>query len=228
MKLAIVIPAYNEAATIQKVIKHIPRRVKGAKTLYIIVVDDGSTDQTGQLANIGGVYLVCHRYNMGVGAATLTGLRAAIELGVTTAITLDADNQHDPKEIQRIFRAYIKDRSQLVIGSRFLSPDIKKMPHMRVLGNRLMNWITYNFSRVKISDSQSGFRLLGPKLLKSIFYVSMSGYELWSAMIIHAARNGYKITEIPVSTIYYRNRRGQSPFNGINIFFKLLLRFIAG
>lgn len=226
MRLAVVIPAYNEAKSIAKVISSIPRKIKGTTETSVIVVDDGSSDNTRALAQAGGAITLRHRINLGAGAATLTGISAAKRLGFDSVVILDADGQHDPKEIDRLVGCYKEKNADLIIGSRFLSETIDKMPLLKRVGNQIMNIITYIFSGKMVTDSQSGFRLFGERMLAVMDGFTTSGYEFQSETIVNANRHHFSIVEVPISTIYLAGRQGQSPVNGVNILLQLFIKRI--
>jgi len=224
----VVIPAHNEEKSIGDVVANIPKQVDGLSEIAPFVVNDASTDRTASVARGAGAVVLDHRLNLGAGGATLTGLTAAKRLGFETAITLDGDGQHDPNDIPALLEAYRTHGAQLVIGSRFLSQTITEMPALKWYGNKIMNGMTYLFSRAAVSDSQSGFRLFGPAFLDNLHLFTTGGYEFCSEAIIIARRAGLKIAEVPVKTIYFDGAQGQNPLNGLNIFLRLLYKTITG
>lgn len=229
MKLAIVIPAYNEEKTIAKVLGSIPKQIDGVTAIEAIVVDDNSSDQTYKIAKAAGAHVLSHAMNLGAGGATLTGLTFAKRLAADIVVTLDADGQHDPKEIELLVDGYQHGRGDMIIGSRFLSDSIKGMPLLKKIGNRAFSVITYLFSGKMLSDTQSGFRLFGEKMADALIGADLSGYEFCSETIMIAQKNHLTIAEVPISTIYDPNRvGGQSPINGINILMKLIYRKLVG
>lgn len=229
MKLAVVIPAYNEEETIAEVVQKVPRKIIGISNVSVIVVNDNSRDSTARAAKAAGAIVLTHRLNLGAGGATSTGLAYAKKIGADIAVSLDGDGQHDPAEILKLLTEYRRGRSQLVIGSRFLSETIGRMPGLKNFGNRVMNVITYFFSGRLVTDSQSGFRLFGEKILENYSkIITTSGYEFCSETIINSKRYGLGISEVPVTTIYFQGRKGQSPINGINILLKLFYKAIVG
>src|SRR5205085_2709263 len=117
--IAIVSPAHNEATAIGQVIFRIPKEIDGM-TVYPIVVDDGSTDGTGEVARAQGAHVVRHLTNLGADAATITGLRAAQLFDADIIVTMDADGQHSPEEIERLVQSLIEGPFDVVIGSRIL------------------------------------------------------------------------------------------------------------
>lgn len=229
MKLVIVIPAYNEEKTIAKVISGIPKGFKSVSKLEIVVVDDNSSDATAKRAKKAGAHVLSHAMNLGAGGATLTGLIYAQRLEADAVITLDADGQHDPKEIDVLVRAYQEKKGDLVIGSRFLSKTIKNMPGVKKFGNRGLSYATYLLSGKLVSDTQSGFRLFSSKMIGLLATVDLAGYEFCSETIMIAHKGGMVIGEVPISTIYNQDRKGgQNPLNGVNILLKLIYRKLVG
>ncbi|MEM2907600.1 MAG: glycosyltransferase family 2 protein, partial [Candidatus Hadarchaeales archaeon] len=170
----IVMPAYNEERSIGRVIDAL--RAEGWTN--IIVVDDGSRDRTAEIARSKGAVVVSHPKNMGLGAALRTGLREALERGADSAVTFDADGQHDPKAIRELIAAL--DEADVVIGVRrhFGIPLHKR------LGNFALDFVTYLFSGV-LTDSQSGSRAFNRRALEAI-RIRSNRYEVSSEIIIQA------------------------------------------
>lgn len=228
MKLAVVIPAHNEEKMIAQVLGAIPQKIDGITSLHPIVISDASRDDTARRARRAGALVLEHRMNLGAGAATLTGLIAARRLACQAAVTLDGDGQHDPADIPALVEAYRQHQADLVIGSRFLSGTIESMPPLKWYGNKGMNGITYLFSGHAVSDSQSGFRLFGPGFLKVLHAFNTGGYEFCSEALMIARREGLTVTEAPIKTIYFDDRRGQNPLNALNIFLRLFYKALTG
>ncbi|MEX1052142.1 MAG: glycosyltransferase family 2 protein [Patescibacteria group bacterium] len=229
MKLAIVIPAYNEEKTIANVVGSIPDQIDGVSRIETIVVDDNSSDRTYRIAKASGAHALSHAMNLGQGGAVLTGITYAKRLGADAVVTLDADGQHDPKEIGRLVAGYVQGRGEMIIGSRFLSESIKKMPRLKRFGNRAFSLITYLVSGKMLTDTQSGFRLFSSKMADALIGADLSGYEFCSETIMIAQKHRLSVAEVPISTIYDPNRvGGQSPINGINILLKLIYRKLVG
>jgi glycosyltransferase involved in cell wall biosynthesis len=223
MKLAVVIPAYNEEQTVAKVISRIPEQIDGISTIEVIVVDDNSSDETYKVAKKAGAHVISHRMNIGAGGATLTGLAFSRRLEADIVVTLDADGQHNPAEIKRLVKKFLSQKSDLVIGSRFLSRTIRKMPAIKKFGNRSFSIITYLLSGKMVTDTQSGFRLFSSRFISVLLSTDLGGYEFCSETIMVAHKNRLAIHEVPISTIYDKLRRGgQNPLNGVNILTKLI------
>ena len=225
MKLAIVIPAYNEEKTIGVVVKTIPKKIVGISKQIIFVIDDGSTDKTAIMAKRAGAQIVSHLLNQGVGAATITGLEAARAIDADIMLTLDGDGQHDPSEINEMVALIKKKKYDVVIGTR--THNRHHMPKHKAAGNFLMNWVTYVLYGLWLKDSQSGFKAFSKKAISKLELTS-NGYEICSEIVGEIQRLKLKYTEMPIRTIYteHSKKRGQYPLNAVNIILKLLIRAI--
>jgi glycosyltransferase involved in cell wall biosynthesis len=229
MKIAVIIPAYNEEKAIGDVIAKVPKNISGVGPVRIYVVDDGSADNTGDVALKAGAHVVRHAINLGVGAATITGIQASLRDGANILVTLDGDGQHDPTEIETLVTPVVNENIDFVVGSRFLKKPSKQTPKIRIVGNRIMNILTFIFYRVWLSDTQSGYKAFSAKAANRM-HLSFSGYEICSEMIGEIRRLQLQYTEVPVKIIYsqYSIKKGQSALNGVNILLKMITRFILG
>lgn len=227
MHLVIVIPVYNEGKVIKKVIKSIPKKINGVSKTTIIVVNDGSTDNSPEQVKATRALLVNLPFNLGVGLATATGIEAGKIVGADILVTMDGDGQHDPRDIQALIKPIISQKYDLVIGARLINRQ--SMPTLKKVGNWLMNAITYTFSGIWISDSQSGMKAFSRDAIKKL-KINTSGYELCSEIIMLAKKEKLRITEAPIRTIYNEHsiRKGQNPLNGLNIALRLLYKKIGG
>jgi len=195
--IAVVIPAYNAGARLEpvllKLLALIPQR-------NVIVVDDGSTDQTHAVAVASGVEVITHPQNCGKGAALKTGFAHAMTRPqVQAVITLDADGQHDPKHLPEFIRAWHASPVDLLIGCRTLRWPA--MPFFRVLSNRLTSALVSRRLGRRIPDSQSGYRLHSRRLLEQI-KLAAGGYETESELLLKAVRAQMQLGFIPIATIY--------------------------
>ena len=223
-KVVVVIPAYNEAAVIGQVITSIPRTVDDMDVLCL-VVDDGSVDNTSEVARLHGAVALRHVVNLGVGAATRTGLRAAKEFSPEVVVTIDADGQHDPAEIPALVRCLVENKHDVVIGSRILQPE--GMPISRIVANLLLNAITFVVYGKVVSDSQSGFKAFNRRSL-DIIELDSAGYEICSEIIGEIVRNQLNYRSLPVKAVYtqYSKAKGQPFLNGINLILNLFVRML--
>jgi glycosyltransferase involved in cell wall biosynthesis len=218
LKVVCIIPAHNEESTISSV-------VRNAKTIcnLVIVVDDGSTDRTVEEATKAKAKVVSHIIRLGVGAALSTGLRAASNHGAEIIVTLDADEQHDPKEIPNVIAPIVDGKADLVIGSRILEKN-SEMPFQKLVANKILSKLTSFASGIEIKDSQSGFRGMSRHVAESIKYDS-TDYQWASEMIILLSKRGIKIVDVPIKTVYFKSRRRGAGFrDAIKILYNILHR----
>jgi len=188
-----VIPAYNESAAVGGVVQGVR-----AHRLPVLVVDDGSTDDTAEEAKTAGATVLHTRQNLGKGAALQAGFRWALEGGAEAILTLDADGQHDPAEIPHFLSAFRSGDDDLIIGAR----NFDDMPWTRYTMNILGRW---TFSRVMgqpMPDNQSGYRLLSRRLAAACLQSGESGYEFEVDMIVRCIEHGYTLGWVPIRTIY--------------------------
>jgi len=221
MKVVALIPAYNEETTIGEVIDNTRSFVD-----EVIVVNDGSTDRTAEIARLRGAVVVEHVINRGLGAAIGSGFEAAIKREADVTITLDADGQHDPSEIPQFLQA-IEGGADAVIGSRMLTR--KGMPWHRQVANVLGNVATLFLFGAWVTDSQSGYRAFTRFALKQI-NIRTNRMEVSSELISEIKRNTLRLKEIPIKAIYtdYSLSKGQSFFVGVKTLVKLVVRRITG
>lgn len=225
-KIAIILPAYNEAEVIKQVLKQLKSSLSKQKFSYeIILVNDGSSDSTEFLAKSEGVYVISHILNSGSGSATATGLSYAAQNNFTIAATLDADGQHAPEDVIKGITLIQKSGDDLLIGSRLINS--KGMSKTKVAGNKGLSFITYMLFGVKVTDSQSGLRIYSKHALDNLKWKS-SGYEFCSEMLWRAKQQDMKISEYPIKAIYtdYSKSKGQNNWNSFNIVKVLLQRRI--
>lgn len=222
-RLLISIPAYNESQTINKVLTRIPAKLPNVKNVKILVIDDGSNDHTSNKIRKRGVYIIRHMINRGLGASIGTAFKFAKQKKFDLLVTMDADGQHDPLEVDRLIKPIIIRGIDVVIGSRLIK-NSEKMPLSRKIVNNLANVITYLFTGIWSSDTQSGFRAFSKKAINKIELVSQ---RMEVSSEIFSEINKYKLsyTEIPVKTMYskYSLGKGQSLVNAPNVFLKLLI-----
>ena len=189
-KTLVLIPAYNAARTIGDVVKSCINIIDN-----ILVVDDGSRDDTAAVARSAGAEIVSYPQNRGKGGALKTGFAWALEHGFDAVITLDADGQHLPREIPKFLEARAETRADLIIGGR--AHLFGGMLPRRRLANRFSAWSIAKASGTRITDSQSGFRLYSAKLLRNV-RLHTDGFDMESEVIVHAGRGGFKVLTIPI------------------------------
>ncbi|MDD2891091.1 MAG: glycosyltransferase family 2 protein [bacterium] len=195
MKIAFLLPAYNEEKNISNVIQNLPAHKKD-----IIVIDDGSKDNTSSIVEKTGVVLIKHKQNMGKGAAHQNGFNYAIKHGYDYIITLDSDGQHKPQESKRFIRQLEKNnRPDIIIGTRAYS--LKNMPVLRFFTNFTTSFIVSLLAHNRIKDSQSGYRAISTEVLKKVKLTTFN-YQTESEILINLGRMGYKIGAVPITIIY--------------------------
>lgn len=215
-----VLPAYNEGASIGKVVSKTMDYVD-----HVIVIDDGSSDKTIENANKAGALVLKHIINRGVGAATWTGIQAALKLDADIIVTIDADGQHLPEKIPSLIRPILENNADVVIGSRF-KDNIDRMPFIKKIGNTLLSKITYLFYGINIIDTQSGFKALSQKAASQI-NISIDRYGFCSELIGEIRKKNLRFVEVSIPTIYLNENKGTTAYDGIKILFDLILRGIG-
>ena len=193
--LAVIIPAYNEAERIASTIADI-RKFSNAD---IIVVNDGSTDNTVSEAKAAGAAVLDLPFNLGYGAALQTGLKYALKKGYEFTVQMDADGQHDPSAIQSLIKPVLDSEIDIAVGSRFLSGGDYKAPFIRRVGMLFFAFIASIFTGKRITDPTSGFQALNRKVME--FYAS-EAYPVDypdADVIIMLHRRGIKFKEVPIT-----------------------------
>jgi glycosyltransferase involved in cell wall biosynthesis len=186
------IPAYNEATRLAPVVTgtlaHLP----------VLVVDDGSIDDTAAVAERAGAAVLRQRPNQGKGAALRVGFSQAMDEGYAAVLTLDADGQHDPAEIPAFLQAYQAGHADLIIGSRRFDqmPPIRRLANS--LGRRAFSWALGR----EVPDNQSGYRLISRRLMAAMLASAEQGFEFEVEMIVVCVQRGFKLDWVPIRTIY--------------------------
>jgi len=213
LRVVCVIPAFEEEATIGQIVE-----AASGHCDSVLVVDDCSGDRTGDVSRRAKAVVVRHILRLGAGGALSTGFKVALKTDCDVVVTMDGDGQHDPHEIPSLIDPILKDQADIVVGSRFLK-ERRDMPFDKRLGNRLLSEATSLAASMKITDSQSGFRAYRRKVLDYVMHRSMD-YRWASEILIAAARADFRIKEVPITTIYVRNRRrGANIRDGLRILF---------
>lgn len=215
--IAAVIPAYHE----QKHIGDVVRRAR-AQLQNVVVVDDGSRDQTADRAREAGAEVIVHPQNRGKGESIKTGLRHWLEREMTWTFVLDADGQHRPEEIERFIDAAMSDGASLLIGNRM--KDTHAMPLVRQAVNRYMSSKISRVCGQQIPDTQCGFRMLHRHLVPELLGGS-ERFDYETEMLIIASRNGFRIESVPITTVYSDEVSSIHPVRDTLRFFKLMRRY---
>lgn len=189
-----VIPAYNEGSRIESVIKDCLLFVKRA-----IVVDDGSTDSTHEIARKLDTTVIKHKFNRGKGHALRTGIKYLLNLKPQYIVFLDADGQDNPSFIPQLVKPLVEEKADIVLGSRFVDGGKPEVPIHKILGNKLLTFIV-NFLTgfvYNIRESQCGFRAFKSEILFQL-NLKASGFEIETEMILEAFKKKFRIIEIPI------------------------------
>ena len=220
MKVAIGIPAYNEEKNIASVIS------KLSKFGYsIIVCDDGSDDQTNQIAEKMGALVITHKKNLGYGAAISSLFFKAKDMGLDVLVTMDADGQHRPKDVKAVLDPILNEEADIVIGSRFLVEN-QEMPSYRKTGIKMITKLTNTALDKQITDSQSGFRGYNKRVL-SVISPTESGMGVSNEILIKASKQGFKIDEAPIKVSYEGDTSTHHPVShGASVIFSTM-KFIS-
>ncbi|MEM2944599.1 MAG: glycosyltransferase family 2 protein [Methanomassiliicoccales archaeon] len=219
--VAVLIPAYNEELTIGSLVLKSKKHVD-----EVIIVNDGSSDKTSEIARMAGALVVDLPNNGGKASAIMKGIEFVRNQGYQACVLLDGDGQHDPDEIPRVLEPVLKGEADLVIGSRFL--DLKsRVPLYRKAGQEILNIVTNLGTRQRITDSQSGFRALSASAIQNFNFHS-HGYAIESDMILRLSEKGMRIKEVPISSRYdVPNGHKKKPFShGLQVFAKVI-RFVT-
>ncbi|MBU0503353.1 MAG: glycosyltransferase family 2 protein [Candidatus Omnitrophota bacterium] len=219
MKACVIIPTYNES----KDIGELTAKIRGQQ-LAILIIDDASRDNTGQIARENGAEVLRNEVNKGKGASLIRGFNYVIERDFDAVITMDGDGQHLPEEIPEFIRAYQNGNYDIIVGNRMFNRE--GMPYTRVITNKFMSWLISSIAGQDIPDTQCGFRLIKKEVLKKI-RLSTVRYETESEILIRAAREGFKIGSIPVKSIYRGEKSQINPFNDTLRFIKFILNILT-
>ena len=212
-KTFLIIPAYNEAERIGAVLEKAKQYCKD-----IIVIDDGSSDQTFAIAKKSGAISLRHKINLGKGASLATGCEVALILGAEILVFMDADLQHNPEDIPRLVAAIQNQGYDLVCGGRKMN---KKMPLSMRLGNFIFSRAIRYFYNFKLSDTQCGFRALRAKKYLQIKWQAQ-GYGVETEMLLNAWQKKLRCASLSVQTIYHDRYKGTTIIDGFKILAKII------
>ena len=216
MKSIVLIPAFNEAAAIESVVEKSLQYVDD-----VLVIDDGSSDDTSQLAENAGAIVIKHHTNFGKGVSLKDGFGQVHDYDVV--VTIDGDGQHNPDEIPLLIKPIIDKKADFVNGSRYLNGFEENTPAYRRVGQRVLDIATNITSGTHVTDSQSGFRAFSAKAVKC-FKFRDTGFGIESEMIADAAENDLIILEVPITVRYdVENSSTKGPVtHGVGVLFKIV------
>ena len=202
MAIAVIIPAYNEAATIAGIVRRARQQVE-----TVLVIDDGSGDDTATQAENAGATVLRQPVNQGKGAALWRGMQAALDMGAVAVISLDADGQHCPEDIPKLLEAWRHQPDRLVIAARLECRE--SAPRLRRFANGMADfWVSWA-AGYPIRDTQSGFRLYPAIFLRQLTAPCQSGggFVFESALLIQATHCGYPRVAVVIEALYLPQSR---------------------
>jgi glycosyltransferase involved in cell wall biosynthesis len=216
-KIVVAIPCFNTEGSIGDVVSKTKKYVDD-----VIVVDDGSTDSTSETAQAAGAKVIKHKTNQGAGAATKTAFEAAKRSHADILVTLDGDGQHNPDEIPQLLAPILNEEADLVIGSRFLHPNLHQIPKYRKFGISVITFLYNLGSKVRVSDSQCCFRAQNRKLIEAV-KITEAGFGFSVQVLIQARKKGFTIKEVPVSCVYHSQSSTLNPItHGLGVAFDVI------
>jgi len=223
-QILIILPAFNEAEVIAEVLDDIQK--EGYQNICLI--DDGSTDQTSEVAQNYPIHILTHIINRGAGAAIQTGIQFARNEEFKYVVLIDSDGQHLPGDIHKLYTRMQETDADIVIGNRFFDTD-NSIPKRRVAYNRIANVFTNIFCKKDYKDTQSGFRLLNRKAIETI-QLQNKGFGFCSEMIIQGEKQSLKIDEVPIRVLYttYSMAKGQNLRVGVRTARSILWQVLFG
>lgn len=212
-----ILPAWNEEVAIGSMVLRTKQHVN-----RVIVVDDGSTDGTAEIARVAGAEVISHPFNKGKGAALKTGFETASKNGTKIIVTIDGDGQHNPAEIPRLLAPILAGEADMVNGSRYLKGNGKNTPMYRRIGQIVLDIATNSNSGLHITDSQSGFRAFAAHTVP-VFGFGSNGLAIESEMLADAAKAGLRIKEVEIGVSYDVKGSNRHPVKqGIQVLVKVL------
>ena len=216
MTHCVLIPSYNEARTIGLITRDLKRR-----GLAVYVVDDGSTDETADIARREGAVVIAHDRNKGKGASLIDGFACILKENFDAVLIMDGDGQHESNDIDNFFKRMDETGADIVIGNRM--SDTASMPAERNITNKVMSYVISKMCGQTIPDTQCGFKLIKRSVLENVKF-EFSNFEIESEILLRAARKGFKIESVPIKTVYKDETSKIKPFFDTMRFFHFLIR----
>ena len=227
MLISVVIPVFNEELTVGNVIERLTAVMQKIGFKYeIIVVDDCSADRSLEISKSRGVKVFSLKKHMGKGYALRAGFaKAKGEI----IVTIDSDGSHRPEELPRLLTPILQNKADLIIGSRYLSQKPVATKKLNAAGVRLFNFLIKILTRIEVSDSQSGYRVMQSVVLRDMRLKS-GEYEIESEMLVKIARRGLKVGEVPISFEQrtYGTSRLDPMVDGFKILLSIMLAYVKG
>ncbi len=220
MKIFIIIPALNEAKTIGRVVGELKKY-----NYEVVVIDDGSSDNTSQQAELAGAVVLIHLVNRGQGAALKTGIIYALQHGADILVTFDADGQHNAADVPKLLKPLLEHKAEATLGSRFLHGSPTGMPFLRKLILKIAVVFTRLVSGLDVTDTHNGLRAFSRRAIEKI-KINQDQMAHASEILDEIHKHKIKFIEVPITINYsdYSIAKGQSSFD----FAKILFRYIMG
>ncbi|MDD5638519.1 MAG: glycosyltransferase family 2 protein [Candidatus Pacebacteria bacterium] len=214
MKLVILIPAFNEEKSLGKVLGKIPRKIKGIDKIDVLVVNDGSTDQTAAVARQNGAKVISHQKNRGLGAAFKTGIDEALKMGADIIVNIDADGQFNPKDIPLLIAPILSGQAQMATATRFKEKALipANIPPAKLWGNRQFTRLINFLTKQNFTDTQCGFRAYSREAALRLNLFGQFTYT--QEVFIDLLEKGMTITEVPLKVTYFKNSQRKSAISG--------------
>lgn len=225
MKLVIQIPCFNEEANIQSVLEEIPKKIKGIKEIKVIVLDDGSTDKTSEIAKKYNIETIKSNYNIGLSNTFKTGVTKALEENADILVNIDGDNQYCAKDIEKLIKPILENTCDIVIGTRPINKIKTFSPFKKIL-QKFGSFIVKLISKTDIKDAASGFRAFSKKALLNINVFNSFTYTIET--IIQAKNKNLLIKNVDIDVNIQKNRKSKLFKNNYDYIFKqakTLIRF---
>jgi glycosyltransferase involved in cell wall biosynthesis len=207
-RLLVAIPCLNEAASIRALVEDIPRFIEGTALVDVLVVDDGSTDQTASEAKASGASVLSHRFNRGVGSAFQSAVAYALDKHYDLMVNIDGDRQFNPNDIPKLVTPVLDGQADMVTASRFVDPAfIPVMPKVKLAGNHMMSFLISRLVGRIYADVSCGFRCYNRE---SLLCLNLHGdFTYTQETFLEFAVKGIKITEVPIKVVYFPGRQSR-------------------
>ncbi|OIO36397.1 MAG: hypothetical protein AUJ74_02550 [Candidatus Omnitrophica bacterium CG1_02_44_16] len=216
MNICVLIPSFNE----EKTIGWLVRTVRGLG-YDMIVIDDGSKDNTAKIARDHGAEVLVNEHNLGKGASLRRAFDLAVPRDYDAVIIMDADGQHLPSDIAPFVECFSKKSPGLIVGNRMF--NAKGMPFVRFCTNWVMSFVMSKMCGQRVPDSQCGFRLISMGLLRKM-NLNTEKFEIESEMLLEASRHGFKIGSVPITTVYEGQFSAIHPWHDTVRFFNFIFK----
>lgn len=222
MKLVVIIPAYNEEKTIKEVVKGIPRTIYGIDELEILVVDDGSKDNTALYASQEGAKVFSHKRNKGLGQTFRDGIDEALRMGADIIVNIDADNQFDANDIPKLIEPIFDERADMVSGTRFKSPEsISQIPFAKKWGNKAFTGLICLLTRRNFTDTQCGFRAYSREAALKLNLFGRFTYT--QEVFLDLISKDLDVEEVSIRVRYYKERKAKITKSLISYFLRAIV-----